>query len=152
MLRSATRHDLEIAASWVTTARECELWAGRRVRFPIDLDALMETMAFATTGALVLEVDARIVALGQIVVKSGGRAHLARLIVAPEHRGKHLGTRLVSLLLERARKSGHRMASLNVDPGNATAIALYSKLGFADAPRPDDEPDPYGSRYMERSL
>jgi hypothetical protein len=28
-------------------------------------------------------------------------------------------------------------------------VALYSKLGFMDAPRPSDEPAATGTRYME---
>ena len=89
---------------------------------------------------------------GQIVPKSSHRAHLARLIVAPAWRGRGLGTGLVKALLAQARSDGHLRASLNVSPANPVAIHVYEKLGFSDAPRPLDEPDPSGSRYMERPL
>jgi ribosomal protein S18 acetylase RimI-like enzyme len=151
-LRAAARRDLETVVTWVTTAKECELWAGRRVQFPIRLAALLDAIAFADTGGFALDVDGTLAAFGQVVEKAGGRAHLARIIVAPGQRGRGTGTALVSGLLDCARGRGHRTASLNVDPSNAIAIALYEKLGFADAARPGDEPDPYGSRYMQRAL
>jgi [ribosomal protein S18]-alanine N-acetyltransferase len=152
MLRPATLSDLEIVSSWVDSARACELWAGSRVRFPIELAALAASIDFAHQGGLVLVGDGDVVAFGQIVPKAARRAHLARLIVAPDQRGRGIGESLVRALLDRAAASGRAVASLNVDPSNTIAINLYTKLGFADAARPADEPDPSGSRYMQRSL
>jgi ribosomal protein S18 acetylase RimI-like enzyme len=152
MLRSATLRDLELVLSWVHTARECELWAGARVPFPLGLHTLAASIDFPHQGGLVLPEGNDIVAFGQIVSKTHRRAHLARLIVAPDCRGRGLGTLLVTQLITRTQASGCRLTSLNVDPSNTTAIGLYSKLGFTDAKRPDDEPDPFGSRYMELRL
>lgn len=151
-LRGAARRDLEIVSTWVSSARECELWAGRRVQFPVRIDALVDAIGFAYTGGYVLDDAGQLAAFGQIVEKAGGRAHLARIIVAPDRRRRGTGTVLVNGLLEQARGRRHRTASLNVDPSNAIAIGLYRKLGFTDAARPDDEPDPYGSLYMQRPL
>ena len=152
MLRPATLHDLETVSGWVKTAAECALWAGWRVRFPIELASLAAAIDFTHHGGLVL-VDGRdAAAFGQIVPKSARRAHLARLIVEPSRRGQGIGTRLVTELLERARHQGHATASLNVDPTNDAAIALYTKMQFSDSERPFDEPDPHGSRYMQRKL
>jgi ribosomal protein S18 acetylase RimI-like enzyme len=152
MLRPATLRDLELVASWVRSSAECTLWAGWRVRYPIELAALAASIDFAHQGGLVLTRGTATLAFGQIVAKAGGRAHLARLIVEPASRGRGVGMLLVDGLLDRAREAGHGVASLNVDPANGTAIRLYQRLGFADAPRPADEPDPYGSRYMQRML
>ena len=152
MLRPATFDDLRTVATWVSSARECELWAGWRVRFPIEPNLLASTIDFPHQGGFVLVDGHSIVAFGQIVPKSRRRAHLARLIVAPAWRGRGVGARLVAALLETTRASGNSIVSLNVDPANATAIHLYEKLGFSDAPRPEDEPDPQGSRYMQMRL
>jgi ribosomal-protein-alanine N-acetyltransferase len=149
LLRPATLADLAEVALWVSTAYESELWAGPRVHFPIHLDTLVEAIDFRTHGGFVFSEPDTLLAFGQIVSKSGGRAHLARLIVAPACRGRGLGTRLVKALLDRARTDAHVRASLNVNPANHVAIHVYEKLGFGDAPRPLDEPDPSGSRYME---
>jgi [ribosomal protein S18]-alanine N-acetyltransferase len=152
MLRPATLTDLELVCTWVRTPRECELWAGARVHFPLTLASLSASIDFVHQGGLVLLDGGATLAFGQIVSKAGRRAHLARLIVAPEHRGAGFGRALVDGLLEHARTNRYRLASLNVDPANAIAIGLYGKLGFKDAERPADEPDPFGSRYMERAL
>ena len=119
-----------------------------RLRYPVDIDSLVATIDFAHHGGFALIDSEEMIGFGQIVRKARGRAHLARLIVAPAHRGHGSGERLVRLLLAQVRSRGHKVASLNVDPANAVAIALYQKVGFADAPRPDDEPDPHGSRFM----
>lgn len=152
MLRAATPDDLRLVSTWVTTHTECALWAGWRVEFPFTVAALAEAIDFAHQGGFVLLDHAAVVAFGQVVPKAAHRAHLARLIVEPGHRGRGLGETLVRGLLEHAALGGHRRASLNVDPANAAAIGLYRKLGFTETERPADEPDPHGSRYMERML
>jgi ribosomal protein S18 acetylase RimI-like enzyme len=55
---------------------------------------------------------------------------LARLIVAPEHRGQGLGVILVRLLLEQARHTPYSRVFLRVLPDNAIAIGCYRKAGF----------------------
>jgi ribosomal protein S18 acetylase RimI-like enzyme len=42
--------------------------------------------------------------------------------------------------------------SLNVFESNRPALALYRKLGFAEAVRPDDEPPAVGACYMECAM
>ena len=152
MLRAATLADLQVVSTWVTTKAECVLWAGWRVEFPFTTPTLAAAIDFAHHGGVVLMEQHALVAFGQIVAKAARRAHFARIIVEPGHRGRGLGERLMHGLLERAARAGHRRASLNVDPSNGVAIGLYQKLGFMEAERPGDEPDPHGSRYMERGL
>jgi GNAT superfamily N-acetyltransferase len=151
-LRPATLQELAEVASWVSSVRECELWAGPHVQFPIAVEALAESIDFGTHGGFVHAERDALIAFGQIVSKSGGRAHLARLIVRPDSRGRGFGARLVEALLDRARASAHVRGSLNVSPANAVAIHVYEKLGFVDALRPADEPDFSNSRYLERAL
>jgi ribosomal protein S18 acetylase RimI-like enzyme len=149
MLRSATLSDLEQVASWIPTAQDCELWAGWRVTFPIDLGALPLAIGFSETSAFSLIDDHQLVAFGQILKKNSSRCHLARLIVKPSVRRRGHGETLVRALLDRARLEDCERISLNVDALNVQAIPLYLKLGFRDAPRPTDEPTVAGTRYME---
>ena len=149
MLRSATVSDLEQVASWIVTARDCELWAGWRVSFPIEPASLPLAIGFSETNAFVLIDDNELVAFGQLLKKSSGRGHLARLIVNPSVRKRGYGETLVRALRDRAHLEGCERISLNVDASNVAAVALYSKLGFMDAPRPSDEPAATGTRYME---
>ena len=149
-LRTATLGDVREMASWVGSARECELWAGPRMPFPLDVSQLPARIDFGRVGTFALWAGERQVAFGQIVPKARRRAHLARVIVAPQVRGRGHGERLIRLLIEEAHRQSHTRVSLNVDRGNVPAIALYSKLGFCEIDRPADEPDEHGgSRYME---
>jgi ribosomal protein S18 acetylase RimI-like enzyme len=150
MLRSARISDLEQVASWIPTARDCELWAGWRVTFPIDLETLPLAIGFSETNAFSLINDDKLVAFGQFLKKNSSRCHLARLIVNPSVRRRGHGETLVRALLDRARLEDCDRISLNVDASNVQAISLYLKLGFMDAPRPADEPTVAGTRYMER--
>ena len=150
MARPATLADLESVASWITSARECKLWAGRRVQFPIDCKALPAAIQFSDAVALSLVDGDCLVAFGQLIVKESRRGHLARLIVSPALRGKGFGEALVRALFERADAEGCGQISLNVDPSNMPATRLYAKLGFQDAARPADEPESFGARCMER--
>lgn len=150
MLRSATLSDLERVASWIESAKDCELWAGWRVRYPIDVSSLPDALEFATSQAFALCDEGRdLVAFGQLVRKTARRGHLARLIVDPARRGKGHGEELARSLIDRARQEGFERISLNVDVTNEAAISLYLKVGFADAARPVDEPETSSARYME---
>lgn len=51
------------------------------------------------------------------------------IALAPEHRGRGYGRRLMQAALEAARAHGYRQVSLTVHPGNP-AIALYESCGF----------------------
>jgi ribosomal protein S18 acetylase RimI-like enzyme len=151
MLRSATLSDLRHVVSWVPTARDCELWAGRRVSFPIDWTSLPAAIDFTESNAFSLIDGEELVAFGQLVRKSPDRGHLARLVVKPELRGKGHGETLVRALLDRARIESFERVSLNVHSANLPAISLYLKMGFTDAGRPPDEPESAGARYLEMS-
>lgn len=148
-LRRATLAELTEVASWITSARECELWAGPRLPFPLDVSVLPARIDFDEARTFAMSSGDRLVAFGQIVPKALRRAHLARVIVAPAVRGCGHGERLIRSLIDEARRQSHLRISLNVDRENVPAIALYSKLGFFEAQRPADEPDAHGSRYME---
>lgn len=48
----------------------------------------------------------------------------------PEFRGQGLGTKLLSSVLDHAKKFGLEKVELNVYTSNAPAVALYKKFGF----------------------
>src|SRR5204862_3329651 len=51
------------------------------------------------------------------------------IAVAPEARGRGIGTRLLEALVEAARDAGHRAISLSVEPENPER-RLYQRAGF----------------------
>jgi ribosomal protein S18 acetylase RimI-like enzyme len=163
MLRKATLANLTTVASWVSSQRDCDLWTGGRLTYPIDMATLPTSINFSEQHAYVWtassndsndgserpERESRTpVGFGQVIVKPTGRVHLATIIVDPAQRGYGYGKQLVQALLAQARAQGSRI-SLNVDAQNAAAVALYSSLGFGDATRPADQAEFPGVRYME---
>jgi L-amino acid N-acyltransferase YncA len=55
------------------------------------------------------------------------------IYLAPESRGKGLGTTLLSALIERARTQGYHVMIAGIDTDNAASIRLHEKLGFEQA-------------------
>ena len=66
---------------------------------------------------------------GMTVIERG-LAELGAIILAPEARGRGLGRALVAGLMRFAYEQGAAQAYLQVEHGNAAAIALYESLGF----------------------
>ena len=68
-----------------------------------------------------------------------GEVELARLLVAPEHRGRGVGRALTRALSDRARDTHPELPAviLRVRPENAQAIRAYAAAGFVAIP--DDE-------------
>lgn len=60
------------------------------------------------------------------------------MAVARDHRGKGVGSALLSAALDAARELGHRALSLSVEDGNTAARALYERHGFVVVGRNGD--------------
>jgi ribosomal protein S18 acetylase RimI-like enzyme len=149
-IRTARLADLDVVASWISDASECELWAGPRVAFPIDLPGLPAAIEWNQSDSWSVVVTGDVAAFGQLVPKPRRRAHVARLITSPRQRGQGLGRLLAVHLLENAISRNPGRVSLDVSPANDAAIGLYRSLGFLDAPRPADEPVS-SAIYMEHA-
>jgi len=75
--------------------------------------------------------DGRLVGYGELWLDAEeNEVELARLIVAPELRGRGLGQRLVRVLVAKAAATGLATAMLRVEPDNVTAIRCYLSSGF----------------------
>ena len=61
---------------------------------------------------------------------SGGRASVSRLCVSSGHRGRGIGSLLLSHLMMSARLEGLRSVQLEVKAGNLSAIRFYESRGF----------------------
>ena len=150
--RSAVPADLEVVASWIASQRECALWAGPAVPFPLKLSALADQIGMSGAINVALDDDQGLVAFGQAVPLPLGRAHLARVIVRPGARRRGLGRVLVKALLAWAEAAGLSWVTLNVYRDNVAAAALYAEFGFACGEQPDGDPASPGIWFMRRSI
>jgi len=78
-----------------------------------------------------------------------GEVELARLLVAPEHRGQGLGRVLVRELVAHARTTHPELPDviLRVRPENAQAIRAYVAAGFVDVPAGEQATWNEGQRF-----
>lgn len=77
----------------------------------------------------ILEQDDDIVGYGVMSV-GAGEAHILNLCVRPELQGQGLGRRVLTHLLNLARRHHADTALLEVRPSNEPALRLYRSLGF----------------------
>ena len=77
----------------------------------------------------VVEVDGRVAAYGGmwLILDEG---HVTNIAVHPEFRGRHLGRKIMEVLMDEARQRKLLRMTLEVRKQNHVAIALYKDLGF----------------------
>ncbi len=81
---------------------------------------------------IVARSEGRVVACGQAML-DGELAGIFDMLTDEAARGRGLATRIVAELLSWARRESATHAYLQVDAGNAPALAVYRKFGFATA-------------------
>ena len=148
-LRESTIDDLYIIITWIPDKESCGLWAGPYVKFPCSADLLKEDIRFSGNNSFSLISNTEeLIGFGQIFEKNN-RLHLARIIVAPEYRGKGFGRRLCQCLIQEGLKRfGRKEFSLNVYTGNKNAYNLYQNLGFYPDHAPKNFPSDHDNIYM----
>jgi len=66
-----------------------------------------------------------------IMSMGAGEAHILNICIRADLRGQNVGRRLLTWLLDEARRAGQGWVFLEVRPSNRPAILLYESLGFA---------------------
>jgi len=129
--RNARSDDLITLMSWINDNRQCLMWAGAKVDYPLQARRLSEQIEFSPANAWCLCEQDQLIGFGQLFRRAPMRVHLARLIVTPALRGHGYGTVLCRHLLDAARRwTDCEIATLNVYRSNLAAQALYARLGF----------------------
>lgn len=133
-LRPATPADAAAALAWTPTDEALRRWAGPATRCPATPQSLWEDMTATGADTFAGQCDAQErVGLGQVRFLEQTYGHLARIIVAPEQRGRGLGRALcLALMHEAVRRHPLQGFSLYVFPDNVEALALYHSLGFVE--------------------
>lgn len=77
----------------------------------------------------VVEVAGRVAAYGGmwLILDEG---HVTNIAVHPDFRGRHLGRKIMEVLMDQARQRGLLRMTLEVRKQNHVAITLYKDLGF----------------------
>jgi len=134
--------------TWFPDAEQLRAWGGAEYRFPFTPLSFREDSRIDEIDSLSLvEDDGSLAAFGQCYLRVG-RCHFGRVGVAPDRRGRGLGSRLIREMAGWGLKQfGERELSLFVYRTNEGARRLYLRLGFREVPYPDPAfmPD---ARYM----
>ncbi|MEU4395397.1 GNAT family N-acetyltransferase [Kribbella sp. NPDC023855] len=130
-LRSFASEYTATVAGWARSAQEVALLTGREeYPFPGDLLTSWRTVADDIRAYLYFDGETP-VAYGELWLDDEeDEVELARIIVAPELRGKGIGTEFVRALLAPALSSGYADVFLRVRPDNEPAIRTYLRVGF----------------------
>jgi [ribosomal protein S18]-alanine N-acetyltransferase len=132
-LRAFRASDVDAICGWIQTAEELDLWASLQ---SVNVDAVLFARWHADEDVdpYVLVLDGQPVGYGEIWTDDEeGEAELARIVIAPDDRGRGLGRKLTGLLTTQARKLGFDEVWLRVRPDNAAAISAYLGAGFQRA-------------------
>lgn len=99
-----------------------------------EVDHMYEAYQAPGHAMYVVEKNARLLGCGGFGPLVGGEAHvceLKKMYFLPELRGKGMGRKLVSLVLEEARHTGYTKCYLETLSSMRAANALYQKMGFS---------------------
>jgi [ribosomal protein S18]-alanine N-acetyltransferase len=125
LIRSATPDDVPAMRALEQQTRSAAHWAER------EYDALFapESPPRITLVAIA-EVDASVV--GFVIARCAtDEWEIENVLVAPEHRGRGVGSKIIRDVLLRAQVAGATSVLLEVRGSNLAARRLYEKLGFS---------------------
>ncbi|RKN44293.1 GNAT family N-acetyltransferase [Micromonospora endolithica] len=118
-------------AAWATTPEETRHWCSRD---EVAAATVAGWAAEPDVVAYVAVVDGEPVGYGELWLDDDeAEVELARLIVAPGHRGRGAGRSLVRMLAARARDH-HPAVFLRVHPDNIPALRCYTGAGLRTVP------------------
>ncbi|PSM14126.1 GNAT family N-acetyltransferase [Stenotrophomonas maltophilia] len=119
-------------AGWLDSVAATQRWAGPGVAFPLPPEAFAQALELAERpGWVLLDGEGACMGFGQYWLTAPGTAHLGRIIVSPQARGRGLGRVLMQLLgAEALRSPGVQRLTLRVYRDNLAAVSLYRDLGF----------------------
>jgi ribosomal protein S18 acetylase RimI-like enzyme len=118
---------------WIRSPEEAEAWASIHLD-EVGVERLRRWHEDPDVHPYVGLARGGLVGYGEVWEDAEAReAELARIVVAPELRGRGLGRRLTRLLAERAQDAGFAEIWLRVVASNSAALAAYRSAGFVRA-------------------
>jgi len=133
-LRPATPADAAVARAWTPRDDDLRRWSGPSTRCPATAESFWADINNADATSFACDLAGTgLVGFGQVRYREQRFGHLARIIVAPAHRGHGLGRKLcVALMHAAVRLHPIEAFSLYVFPDNAGAVSLYRSLGYVE--------------------
>ena len=126
-LRPYEDGDAAVVAGWAGTPEDCWRWCSRRSVTAADVAGWAAQPDVRAYG---LVDGGELVAYGELWVDDHeSEVELARLVVAPDRRGRGVGRRLVGALVGEALRH-HPAVFMRVHPDNAAALRSYTGAGF----------------------
>ena len=122
--------DAATVSGWARTPEEVRAWCSEPSA-PVPPARIAAWGEPDDVRAFAGRVDGALVAYGELWLDDE-EVELARLVVAPEHRGRGRGRRLVLALTERAREHAAAVC-LRVRPEHAVARRCYERAGYRRA-------------------
>lgn len=138
-LRESKVADIEQLRVWFGDAASLRDWGGPSFRFPSSRKSFAEDCKWQSLDSWSADgTDGQLLAFGQAYPKLG-RAHLARIALAPDARGRQLGSALVQSLVAVA-TSQLMLANcaLYVWRENSPAVHCYQRCGFEEHPHEEN--------------
>lgn len=144
-LVQATNSHFHDIMAWFSNERCLRVWGGPSFRYPFNEHSFIQDLQLDAMRSYCLVNQAgKTIAFGQIYQKLN-RGHLARLVVAPEHRRLGYGEELIEQLMKKATQLfSCSEYSLYVTQDNVAARSCYRKFGFVEAATPHKN-DPLSS-------
>lgn len=138
-LRAATKDQLLEMMAWFPDRASCEDWGGPKFRFPFTEASFLKNAHWGKMASYsLIAEDGALLGFGQYYLRVG-RCQLARLVIAPAHRGRGLGKVLIARLMEiGCADMGVDECSLFVMEHNEPAVRCYRGMGFETAEYPGD--------------
>jgi RimJ/RimL family protein N-acetyltransferase len=130
-LRDFVPSDYSELISWFPDEAAVSLFSGGTAQWPLTIEQLSARVESQEAESFTAILGSE-TAIGHIefVRETAERVRLARLVIAPEHRGRGLTAFLLDSASEYARASGFRWMTLLVVPDNLPAMRAYARAGF----------------------
>lgn len=140
MLVQASVAEMLSLQQWFSSAEQQQSWGGDSFSYPCNADVFLSQLCrpATTSFSLICQQSGELLAFGQLCDRFGCH-HLARIAVAPPHRGTGLSRVLLTELMLKALADTPRAFSLYVHRHNLPAIALYTSVGFVVSKAPEAE-------------
>jgi len=133
-------HHFDLLMRWITSHEVHVCWTGPTIPYPLTHAVLKETLDESRAQPSLRRCWMAQDSIGQLIGHlelvldwENQVSRLARVIVAPDHRGKGYASPMVEQALEHAFvQDGMKRVELNVYPQNSAAVNTYRRLGFRE--------------------